>query len=108
MNAKFDVSLMVKVAQMYYESGLKQEEIASQLQISRSMISMILTEAKEVGIIETRIRNPLLNNNEISDQLKSQFSPEDCIVVPTAIHDVNILRKLVAQRAIDVFNTSGE
>ena len=47
MSTKFDVSLMVKVAQMYYNDGMKQEEIAGSLSISRSLISMILTEAKE-------------------------------------------------------------
>jgi len=104
MDTKFDVSLMVKVAQMYYERGLKQEEIARELQISRSLISMILTEAKEVGIVEINIRNPQLNNDELSREFEKKFGLRQCVIVPTAIQDINTLRKLVAQRAVGIFN----
>ncbi len=104
MDSKFDVSLMVKVAQMYYMDGLKQEEIARELQISRSLISMILTEAKEVGIVQINVRNPQLNNEELSKAFEEKFNLRKCIIVPTAVQDLNTLRKLIAQRAGDVFN----
>jgi deoxyribonucleoside regulator len=104
MDTKFDVSLMVKVSQMYYTNGMKQEEIAKELQISRSLISMILTEAKEVGIIEINIRNPMLNNDELSREYEETFNLRKCVIVPTAVQDTDNLRKLVAQRAVDVFN----
>lgn len=104
MDAKFDVLLMVKVAQMYYVKGMKQEEIGKELQISRSLISMILTEAKEVGIVEISIRNPMLNNDELSEEFKKIFGLKKCVIVPTAVQDIDNLRKLVAQRAVDVFN----
>lgn len=105
MEAKYDVQLMVNVAQMYYIDGLKQEDIAKQLQISRSLISMILTEAKEVGIIEINIRNPLLNNEDLANEIKSLFGLSECVIVPTAVQDSNTLRKLIAQRTTDIFNT---
>ena len=104
MEAKYDIQLMVNVAQMYYLDGLKQEDIAKQLQISRSLISMILTEAKEVGIVDINVRNPLLNNGELAEELQALFGLERCIIVPTAVQDSNTLRKLVAQRAVDIFN----
>lgn len=104
MEAKFDVSLMVKVAKMYYENSMKQEEIAKELQISRSLISMILTEAKEVGIVQINIRNPQLNNDELSEEYKKTFNLRKCVIVPTAVQDANTLRKLVAQRTVDLFN----
>ncbi|NLU36844.1 MAG: hypothetical protein GXX01_07485 [Clostridiales bacterium] len=104
MNTKFDMALMVKVAQMYYIDGMKQEEIARQVQISRSLISMILAEAKEIGIVEVNIRNPLLNNDDVSSQLKEEFGLTDCIAVPTSVQDISVLRKLIAQRAVDLVN----
>ena len=55
-DSRFDIALMVKVAQMYYLDGLKQEDIAKALSISRSLTSMILTEAKEVGIVEIQVK----------------------------------------------------
>lgn len=104
MITKYDMELMVKVAQMYYVENMKQEKIAKQLQISRSLISMILTEAREVGIVEINVRNPLSNNSELAKEIKSLFDLKDCIIVPTAVQDVGTLRKLVAQRAVSVFN----
>lgn len=104
METKYDVQLMVKVAQMYYIDGLKQEDIAKQLKISRSLISMILTEAKEVGIVEINVRNPALNNDELAGELQSLFGLKKCLIVPTAVQDANTLRKLVAQRTVAVFN----
>lgn len=104
MDTKFDVSLMVKVSQMYYENGMKQEEIAKELQISRSLISMILTEAKDVGIIEINIRNPLQNNDVLSKEYEKTFKLRKCVIVQTAVQDSNNLRKLISQRAVDVFN----
>lgn len=105
MNTKFDISLMVKVAQMYYNDGMKQEEIAGSLSISRSLISMILTEAKEAGIIEINVRNPLVNNEELSNHFKQLFGLKECVIIPTAVQDTGTLRKLVVQRAVEVFNS---
>ncbi len=104
METKFDIALMVKVAQMYYIDGLKQEEIAKQVQISRSLISMILSEAKEVGIVEVTVRNPLLNNEYVSSRLMDLFGLKRCIAVPTSVQDTAVLRKLIAQRAVDLLN----
>lgn len=104
MNTKFDISLMVNVAQMYYIDGMKQDGIANRLRISRSMISMILAEAKELGIVNINIRNPLLNNEELSQEIRASFGLKECVVIPTAIQDANTLRGLLAQRATEVFN----
>ncbi len=73
MSSRLDVQLIVKVAQMYYLDGLKQEEIAKQIGISRSLISMILTEAKERGIVEIAVRDPFLNDEELSGALGSHY-----------------------------------
>lgn len=104
MNTKLDISLMVKVAHMYHIDGMKQEEIAGHLSISRSQVSMILTEAKEVGIIEIKVRNPLINNLELSHSFKTMFGLTDCVIIPTAVQDTDTLRKLVAQRAVHLLN----
>lgn len=104
MSTKFDVSLMVKVAQMYYNDGMKQEEIAGSLSISRSLISMILTEAKEAGIIQITVRDPLNNNKELADTFLRRFNLNNCVIIPTAVQDADTLRKLVVQRAVEVFN----
>lgn len=106
MNAKYDTNLMVKVAQMYYIDGLKQEEIASELKISRSSVSMILSAARERGIVEVKyfIRNPLSNHDELSKKFEEMFNIEKCVVIPSSGKDPKILTKIVAERAGYVLN----
>ena len=102
MSSRLDVPLVVKVAKMYYLEGLKQEEIAKQIGISRSLISMILTEAKETGIVEITIRDPFLNNEELSRSFAGFYPKTDFIVIPTSSRDSDAQRKLVAQRSADI------
>jgi DNA-binding transcriptional regulator LsrR (DeoR family) len=108
MSSRLDVQLVVKVAQMYYLDGLKQEEIAKQIGISRSLISMILTEAKERGIVEITVRDPLLNDDELSRRLSSHYPRTRFTVIPTSSRDSAARRKLVAQRAADILASSLE
>lgn len=104
MGSKFDIPLMVRVAKMYYESSMKQEEIARELKLSRSLISMILTEAREAGIVEIKVRDPQLNNDDLATKFKEEFNLQNCVIVPTLVQENNTLRKLVAQRAVEIFN----
>jgi len=102
MSSRLDVPLVVKVAKMYYIEGLKQEDIAKQIGISRSLISMILTEAKETGIVEITVRDPFLNNEQLSRRFAEFFPKTDFIVIPTSSRDPDAQRKLVAQRSADI------
>ncbi len=106
MSSRLDVQLVVKVAQMYYLDGLKQEDIARQIGISRSLISMILTEAKERGIVEITVRDPFLNDDELSRLLAGHYPRTAFTVIPTSSRDAAARRKLVAQRAADVLARS--
>ncbi len=106
MSSRLDVQLVVKVAQMYYLDGLKQEDIARQIGISRSLISMILTEAKERGIVEITVRDPFLNDEELSRRLSSHYPRTAFTIIPTSSRDPSARRKLVAQRAADILARS--
>ena len=104
MRNKVDKQLLFNVARMYYLEGKKQDEIAKVVNRSRSSISMFLTEARNEGIVEIKLRNPLGNNDELSTLLEKTFGLKRCYVVPTAVKDTELLIKLVAERAIDIFN----
>ncbi|RVT58341.1 sugar-binding transcriptional regulator [Niallia taxi] len=47
-----DRRILIKVAQMYYEEGATQSEVAKKIGISRSLVSKLLTKAREEGIVE--------------------------------------------------------
>ena len=49
--------ILVKVAQMYYNEGATQSEIAEVIGVSRSLVSKYLSKAREVGIVEITIHD---------------------------------------------------
>ncbi|MFZ7942072.1 MULTISPECIES: sugar-binding transcriptional regulator [Bacillaceae] len=49
--------ILVKVAQMYYNEGATQSEIAEVIGVSRSLVSKYLTKARELGIVEITIHD---------------------------------------------------
>ena len=101
MKARYDIQLMVQVSKMYHMEGLTQEKIAQQLGISRSAISMILSEAKEFGIIEINIKDPKKNVTEVSDEFVRRFGLKGCLVVPTSIESPRLINKVVASQGAD-------
>lgn len=96
MTTRYDVHIMVQVAQMYYMDGLTQEKIAKQLGISRSAISMILTEARDFGIVDIKIKNPETNNDELSEKVEKQFGIQKCYAIPVNAKLQKILTRIVA------------
>ncbi|MCS6711708.1 MarR family transcriptional regulator [Brachybacterium sp. EF45031] len=58
MPAPRDTAIIVQAARLYYEQNLSQAEIAAQLDLSRSNVSRILTQARERGIVEVIIHDP--------------------------------------------------
>lgn len=65
---------LARVAEMYYESGLGQSEIAARLGYSRSMISRLISEARAKGVVEIRINHPVRRRLDIESALKARFA----------------------------------
>jgi len=76
-------SLLADVAEMYYLEQKNQAEIAKAVGVTRSMISRMLTEARENGIVEIRIQRPLQSDPELEAALKEHFGLKDAFVVVT-------------------------
>jgi len=74
-------SLLADVAEMYYLEEQNQAEIAKAIGVTRSMVSRILTEARESGIVEIRIQRPLQSDPELESALKEKFGLKDAFVV---------------------------
>lgn len=97
--SKYDFEVMVQIAKMYYQKNMNQQEIAKEFGWSRSTVSMILSEAKDCGIIEVRIYDPTANDDELSAQMKERFGLKECLVVPTSASSNSLLIKIVAGQA---------
>jgi DNA-binding transcriptional regulator LsrR (DeoR family) len=74
-------SLLADVAEMYYLEQKNQAEIAKFIGVTRSMVSRLLTEARESGIVEIRIRRPVQSDRELSLALIECFGLKDASVV---------------------------
>lgn len=101
-NAKYDIQILAQVAEMYYLEDMSQLEISKMLSCSRSMISVMLSEAKEKGLIEIKIKNPAGNVSELSDVLKKHFGLKNCVVVPTMATSLKILNRIVSSQAANL------
>ena len=100
--SQYDIQLMVQVARMYYMEGMTQQVIAKQLGISRSAISMILTRARNHGIVEINIKDPKDNVTHLADKFISKFNLKDCWVMPTSIDSPKLITRIVASMGADL------
>lgn len=58
MPAPRETATIVQVARLYYEQGRSQSQIAHDLDLSRSNVSRILSQARDRGIVEIAIHDP--------------------------------------------------
>jgi deoxyribonucleoside regulator len=79
------LQLVAEVAQLYYEQNLDQAEIAKRKGVSRSSVSRLLTEARELGVIEFRINFPIRRRQALEEQLAHFFDLETVYVLDTEL-----------------------
>jgi len=72
--------LAIRVAWLYHDRGLTQQEIANRLGISRSTISRLLTEAERDGIVRVIITQPLPEAARLSEALIERYNLAGAIV----------------------------
>lgn len=93
------IDLLVKVARMYYEQGLSQEEIAKIIQCSRPYVSRLLTDAKDAGIVQVKVIPPKEYEQEMEQRLKHAGGLDKVIIVPEKSNasKLNMVAKAAAE-----------
>lgn len=76
--------LLVTVASLYYELNQNQQEIADRLEISRSSVSRLIKEARDLGIVEIRIHRPIHRHYLLEQALLEHFDLQDAYVLRTS------------------------
>lgn len=91
------LELLVQVASWYYEENLDQETIAQRVGRSRSMVSRLLQEAREQGLVDIRVRYPLKTDSEIAQRLCDTFALDQAWVLADPPADYNLLLRRLGE-----------
>ncbi|MBO0472826.1 hypothetical protein IGL98_001904 [Enterococcus sp. DIV0840] len=83
MKISEDRRKMLKIVTMYYEQGMTQAVIAKKMGVSRPVISKILQQAKESGVISISIKDESAYAVELGLRLEKKYQLDDVIVIPT-------------------------
>lgn len=98
MNEK-KVERLMRTAQLYYLHHKTQGEIAQELGVSRPMVSRLLLEARECGIVHVEIRTPPAVNHFLLDNFRSITPLKGGLVVPNGINN-SLTNTAVASAAL--------
>lgn len=79
-----DLARIFTVAKLYYEENLTQAEVAVRVGVSRPLVSKILSEARECGIVHIEVRNVVSGNGKLLQKLVNKFNIVGGLVVPNA------------------------
>lgn len=106
-----DISLekqkkLAYVAQKYYIEDQKQSDIARDLGVSRPLISRMLSEARELGIVEITIHEPGAREARLLERLQLSSSIRGGILVEDGASD-DATNRLLSQGAVELLRQLG-
>ena len=98
-NSAKKLEKLVRIAQLYYQEEKTQSEIAKIYGVSRPLVSRMLREAKELGIVEIRIRPPRERDSQVLSRAKAAFGIQGGALVGDSAND-NMVNRELAEAAI--------
>jgi DNA-binding transcriptional regulator LsrR (DeoR family) len=96
---------MAKVARMYYDQGIRQQEITERLNIHQSKVSRMLKRAREANIVRISIATPAGFFPDLEDALENRFQLKEAVVVDSDGDEDRVVRDLGAAAAFYLENT---
>lgn len=95
--------LLAEVAELYYVEDRTQAEIARSIDMTRSAVSRMLTEARNKKIVEIKIRRPLRFDAELEAALQERFKLQNVYVLAgQRADDYDKLRRQLGNAAAGV------
>ncbi|MDJ0320080.1 sugar-binding domain-containing protein [Pseudarthrobacter sp. PS3-L1] len=90
----------LRAAQMYYLQDLTMDAIARELRTSRSTVSRLLSSARDSGLVQIQIRNPLDTGPELEGRIRMRYAV-DVHVVPVleTLNEAETLDRVAMQAA---------
>ncbi len=90
--------LATRAAWFYFVAGLTQAQIGKKLGINRTRVNRLLAQARDQGLVQITITGRLASCVALEEQLKTQYSLQDAIVVPTP-PDQTMIPQVIATAA---------
>lgn len=94
------------VARRYYLDDQKQSDIARELGVSRPLISRMLSEARELGIVEITIHEPGAREARLLERLRLSSSIRGGVLVEEGAND-DATNRLLSQGAVELLRQLG-
>lgn len=79
-----ELRLLAKIARMYHEKGIRQSQIAAELNLSQARVSRMLKRAVDAGIVKTVVSMPGGVHSDLEDELQARYGLRDVVVVDPA------------------------
>lgn len=90
---------LIKVAELYYQDGLSQQQIAKKLHTSRTSISRALIQARNEGYVQIRIQYPEQSNLELERKLEEKYGLTEALIAVPA-YDQSVEQE-ISYQAVD-------
>jgi len=100
-----EMRLMAKVARMYYDQGIRQQEITERLNIHQSKVSRLLKRARESNIVRISVTTPAGVFPELEDALETRFGLQEAVVIDSEGGEARIVKDLGSAAAFYVETT---
>ncbi|AZO94280.1 sugar-binding domain-containing protein [Halocella sp. SP3-1] len=101
------LQLLYLIAYDYYINELKQQEIAQKHDINRVQVSRYLSEAKEKGLIEINVINPLKNKNQyLKEEIMEKFPVKKVLIAITYNQSREDILEALAKKAQEYINST--
>ena len=94
------------VARRYYLEDQRQSDIARELGISRPMVSRLLAEARELGVVEITVHDPETKAARLLDRLRSISTIQGGVLVEDS-GDNDEVNRLLSQGALQLLQLLG-
>ena len=75
--------LLTKIARMYHQQGIRQPQIAAQLNVSQARVSRLLKKAVELGIVRTIVVSPPGLHADVEEAIEAKYGLREVVIADT-------------------------
>lgn len=97
----YKMNLILRVAKRHYELGMSQIEIARAEHLSKSTVSRLLGQARELGMVKISIVEPKHAFVDLENAMKDAFGLDRVTILPDVVGSRDVLRKDVCTALAD-------